>query len=86
LIPLPGLTVIWGPPKCGKSFWTFDLSMHVALKWDYRGRRVHGGPVVYCCFEGQTGMQARVEAFRQRFLAQSRTNGFDRYLPAARNW
>jgi AAA domain len=51
LIPHPGLTVIWGPPKCGKSFWTFDLAMHVALGREYRGKRVQQGPVVYCCFE-----------------------------------
>ena len=31
IIPYPGLTVIWGPPKCSKSFWTLDLIMHVAL-------------------------------------------------------
>lgn len=31
LIPRVGLSVIWGPPKCGKSFWVFDLAMHVAL-------------------------------------------------------
>jgi hypothetical protein len=70
LIPRVGLTVIWGPPKCGKTFWIFDACMHVALHWKYRGRRVHGGPVVYCSFEGQTGMEARVEAFRQRFLLE----------------
>jgi len=69
LIPRVGLTVVWGPPKCGKSFWTFDAMMHVALNWEYDSRRVHGGPVVYCAFEGQIGMQARAEAFRQRFLA-----------------
>jgi AAA domain len=67
LVPTPGLCVIWGPPKSGKSFWTFDLLMHVALGWDYRGRRVCQGPVVYCCFEGQSGIKARVEAFRQQF-------------------
>ena len=39
LIPHAGLTVIWGPPKSGKSFWTFDLAMHIALGWAYRGRR-----------------------------------------------
>src|SRR5437867_414513 len=66
LIPHPGLSVIWGPPKSGKSFWTFDLVMHVALGWKYRERRVHQGPVVYCCFEGQSGIKARVEAFRQQ--------------------
>jgi AAA domain len=69
LIPRVGLTVVWGPPKCGKSFWTFDAMMYVALGWKYRDRRVHQGPVVYCAFEGQTGMGARVEAFRQRRLA-----------------
>src|SRR5580658_8613300 len=47
LLPRSGLVVIWGPPKCGKSFWTFDLLMHVALGWDYRGMRVKGGSVVY---------------------------------------
>jgi AAA domain len=31
LIPTMGLVVVWGPPKCGKSFWMFDLAMHIAL-------------------------------------------------------
>jgi hypothetical protein len=70
LLPRVGLSVVWGPPKSGKSFWTFDVAMHVALGWDYRGRRVHQGPVIYCAFEGQIGIEARVEAFRQRFLAE----------------
>jgi RecA-family ATPase len=39
LIPRTGLVVVWGPPKCGKSFWTFDLVLHVALGREYRGRR-----------------------------------------------
>jgi hypothetical protein len=69
LIPRVGLTVVWGPYKCGKSFWIFDAMMHVALGWKYRGRRVHQGLVVYCVFEGQGGTAGRVEAFRQRFLA-----------------
>jgi len=41
--------------------------MHVALGWPYRGRRVQQGPVVYCAFEGQNGISARVEAFRKTF-------------------
>jgi AAA domain len=68
LIPRIGLTVVWGPPKCGKSFWLFDVLMHVALGWDYRERRVHQGPVVYCAFEGAAGYGQRAQAFRQRFL------------------
>lgn len=68
LIPRIGLSVIWGPPKSGKSYFTFDLMMHVALGWSYRGRRVHRGAVVYCAFEGQAGIEQRVEAFRKERL------------------
>ena len=70
LIPLTGLTVVWGPPKCGKSFWTFDLVMHIALDWEYRGRRVQQGSVVYLALEGGKGFQARIEAFRKKRLAE----------------
>ena len=66
LIPAMGLVVAWGPPKCGKSFWMFDLSMHIALGREYRGRRVQQGPVVYLALEGGRGFTHRVEAFRRR--------------------
>jgi hypothetical protein len=71
LIPYPGLTVIWGPPKCGKSYWTLDTVLSVVLGEQYRGRRAHQGPVVYCAFEGQSGIQQRIEAYRQRHLAEA---------------
>jgi hypothetical protein len=70
IIPRTGLVVVWGPPKCGKSFWAFDLVMHIALGWDYRGRRVQQGPVVYLALEGGKGFEGRVEAFRQRSLQE----------------
>jgi len=69
LIPRSGLAVIWGPPKSGKSFWTFDLALHVALGWSYRGRKVSQGPVVYFVLEGEAGTHARIEAFRQGRLS-----------------
>jgi AAA domain len=68
LIPRVGLTVLWGAPKCGKTFWIFDCMMHVALGWKYRGKRVHQGVVVYCAFEGQQGIKKRKEAFVQQHL------------------
>lgn len=68
LIPRVGMTIVWGPPKSGKSFWVFDAMMHVAIGREYRGRRVQHGPVIYCAFEGQSGLEARVQAFRLRFL------------------
>lgn len=68
LIPHEGLVVVWGPPKCGKSFWVFDLVMHVALGRPYRGRRVIQGTVVYVAAEGERGLAARAEAFRRERL------------------
>jgi RecA-family ATPase len=65
LIPRVGIVAVWGPPKCGKSFWAFDLAMHSALGRDYRGRRVAAGAVVYCAFEGAEGFKARAAAFRE---------------------
>ena len=63
LIPRAGLTIIWGPPKCGKSFWAFDLTMHIALIQAYRGHRVHGGPVVYLALEGSAGSANELPRF-----------------------
>jgi hypothetical protein len=48
------------------------MVMHVALDRPYRGRRMHAGPAVYCAFEGQSGFEARGEAFRKKFLAQNK--------------
>jgi hypothetical protein len=45
--------------------------MHIALGWPYRGRRVQAGAVVYGAFEGSHGFGARIEAFRQKFLAEA---------------
>jgi hypothetical protein len=36
--PRVGLIVVWGPPKCGKSFWVTDAMLHVALGWPYHLR------------------------------------------------
>jgi hypothetical protein len=70
LIPRRGLTVVWGPPKSGKSFWVTDLMLHVALGREYRGRAVQPGGVIYCAFEGVAGYGKRAEAFRLRHLSE----------------
>ena len=68
VLPRSGLAVFWGPPKCGKSFLVFDLLMHVALGWDYRGHRVRQGPIIYVCLEGGRAFRKRREAFRRAKL------------------
>jgi AAA domain len=84
IIPRVGLVTVWGPAKCGKSFWMFDTAMHVALGWEYRGLRVQQGPVVYLALEGGKGFLARIEAFRKRFL----TGGAPRcrFIWSRRRW
>jgi hypothetical protein len=68
ILPRVGLAVVWGKPKCGKSFWTYDAVMHIVLNWKYRGRKVQSGPAVYCALEGGIGFSRRVEAWRQHYL------------------
>ena len=62
----PAEISVWvGAPKCGKSFWTFDLMMHVARGTPYRGRRVQQGIVVYVALEGDEGFRRRIEAYKR---------------------
>jgi hypothetical protein len=68
LIPRVGLIIVYGPPKCGKTFWVTDVVLHVALGREYRGRRVEQGAVVYIACEGERGLAGRLEAFRRRCL------------------
>jgi hypothetical protein len=72
LIPGNAFVVIWGPPKSGKSFTAFDMSMHVAGGFEYRGHRVRQGPVVYCALEGGGGFARRVKAWGQAHEAELR--------------
>jgi hypothetical protein len=82
LVPRAGLIVVWGPPKCGKSFFVFDLMMHVALGWKFRDRKVRQGAVVYCALEGGGAFKNRIEAFRQAKLSET-VAGVPFYLMAS---
>src|SRR5262245_471748 len=69
LIPRLGVTVWWGKPKCGKTFSIFDIEMHIALGWPYRGRRVEQGTVLHIACEGVAELAARKEAWRLHYIA-----------------
>jgi hypothetical protein len=84
IIPREGLVVVWGPPKCGKTFWAFDIVMHVALGWEYRGRRVERGAVIYIACEGERGLAARTEAFRRGKMSEEITDNVPFYLITTR--
>jgi hypothetical protein len=72
IIPRAGMIVVWGPPKCGKSFWVFDICMYIALGRIYRGRKVRQGSVVYLALEGGNGFPACKEAWWRRHPADHR--------------
>jgi AAA domain len=67
LIPTKGIVVMWGPPKCLKSFIMLDMMFHVAKGWEYHDRAVQQGTVVYCAFEGGHGYMKRIEAQRRHY-------------------
>jgi hypothetical protein len=68
VLPRTGLALVWGPPKCGKSFWMLTVAMHIAMGREYQGHRVNKQEVVYLALEGQSGFGKRAEAFRQYYL------------------
>lgn len=65
LLPAVGIAVLYGHPGSGKTFLALDWALHVALGWDWHGRKVRQGLVVYLCAEGVSGLRNRVEAFRR---------------------
>ena len=65
LLPEKGIGMVWGKPKCLKSFFMLDVCFHVARGMAYHDRAVKQGGVVYCAFEGGYGYKKRVTALRQ---------------------
>ena len=49
-----------------------DLAAHVALGWQWCGRDVRRGPVLYLALEGGLGISERVEAFRRHHEVELR--------------
>jgi hypothetical protein len=84
LMPETGVGIVWGPKAVGKSFGIFDMVMHVALGWRYRGRRVRQGAAVYCAFEGEIGFVKRIEGFRRQHAKRLGNDRIPFYLQPVR--
>lgn len=61
-----GLSVLFGPSNCGKSFFAMDMAATLARSLQWRDRRTRGGCVVYIAAEGGLGVRERFEAYCQR--------------------
>jgi AAA domain/Bifunctional DNA primase/polymerase, N-terminal len=66
-LPAKGIALLWGPPKCLKSFFMLSVAFHVAKGWEFSGRAVQKGTVIYCAFEGAHGYTKRIEALRRYY-------------------
>lgn len=60
-----GLSVIYGEAGCGKTFFSTDLALHVALGRGWREREVDGGGVIYIAAEGGHSVLNRIAAFKK---------------------
>ncbi|WP_395707958.1 AAA family ATPase [Reyranella sp.] len=57
----------YGAPKSGKTFLVSHLCMCVALGWDFFGRRVSRGAVLYVAAEGADGLKNRILGARIKY-------------------
>jgi AAA domain len=63
LLSMPGESVIYSPPKRGKTFLGIDLGLSVGSGRPFMGRTVTPGPVAFIAAEGVGGLGARVQAW-----------------------
>ena len=63
MIPDASNLTIYGPSGAGKSFLTLSMALHVALGWEWYGRKVRKGIVIYVVAEGQNGIGQRYRAW-----------------------
>lgn len=57
------LSVIYGPPGAGKTFFALDLALRIALGRQWFGHKVKQGGVIYVMLEGITGGRNRFDAW-----------------------
>ena len=61
------MSVWFGEPKCGKSFFVTNLGLAIATGKSWFGKKVMHGAVVYVVAEGAGGFAKRIEAHRQHY-------------------
>ncbi|MDG1369458.1 MAG: AAA family ATPase [Paracoccaceae bacterium] len=62
------VSVVYGEPNVGKSFWAVDLAHHVQQGLEWAGCRVTAGPVLYVAAEGGMLFANRLAAVKAQFM------------------
>lgn len=65
LLPLEGMTVLYGESGAGKTFNALDLACHVAAGMPWRGMAVEQGVVVYVAAEAPSSVKRRIWAWKK---------------------
>jgi AAA domain len=63
VIPRQGVAVLIGSPKAFKSFIALNISFHIALGWDWAGRKTLQGAAIYIAAENVGGTRKRKAGF-----------------------
>lgn len=59
-----GMSVMYGPPKAGKTFVALSMALHVASGTSWFDNKTSKGPVLYVSGEGQGGLHKRIEGWK----------------------
>ena len=66
LIVDDGLSVLYGDPGAGKSFFAIDLGLRLAHGMDWHGREARPTGVLYIAGEGARGLGKRIKGWRHK--------------------
>jgi RecA-family ATPase len=66
-----GFTVMYGPPKSGKTFVALDWALSMASGMSWHGHETEPAPVLYVSGEGAGGLHSRVTAWKKANGKQS---------------
>jgi KaiC/GvpD/RAD55 family RecA-like ATPase len=77
------LSVVYGESGVGKTFIVSHLAMCVALGWQWHGRDVERGGVIYIAGEGAAGLEHRIAALRQHHGMHTTKDAQFAIIPAA---
>jgi hypothetical protein len=66
LIVDDGLSVLYGDPGAGKSFFAIDLGLRLAHGMEWHGREAHQTGVLYIAGEGARGLGKRIKGWRYK--------------------
>lgn len=79
------MSVTYGESNSGKTFFACDVALHVAFGWEWFGRQVERGGVIYVAAEGSFGIRNRVAAFRKHYGIEPSADAPFAIIPTAVN-